>query len=47
MKITEFAKEICKEEGKKKQTDIAQVMEILKVIDRLTNGILYRLIRWI
>ncbi len=31
MKITTFAKLICKMEGKKKQVNIAQVMEILKI----------------
>jgi len=31
MKVTEFARLICKREGKKKQVDIAQVLEILKI----------------
>ena len=32
MKVTEFAALICKKEGKKKQVNITQIMEILKII---------------
>jgi hypothetical protein len=35
MKITNFAKEITKYEGLKKQVNIAQISEILKVINLL------------
>ena len=49
MKVTKFAQLICKEEGKKKEVSIAQVMEVLKVINgllkRLINVDLYFLIR--
>jgi len=40
MNLNQLAKEICKREGKKKQTDIAQVKEILRVlIDILKGGV--------
>lgn len=32
MNLNELAKEICKREGKKKQVDIAQVKEVLRVL---------------
>jgi hypothetical protein len=45
MKITDFAVEVTNLEGKKKQVDIAQVKEVLKVINILTYGELYKIIR--
>jgi len=40
MNLNKLAVEICKQEGKKKQTDIAQVKEILRVlIDILSDDI--------
>lgn len=45
MKINEFARLITEFEGKKKQISIAQVLEVLKVINKLTAGALYKLIR--
>ena len=45
MKITDFAVEVTKLEGKKKQVNIAQIKEILKVINILTCGELYKIIR--
>lgn len=47
MKVTDFAKLISKKEGKIKQVDIAQISEILAIIDRMTNGALYAIIRLI
>ena len=35
MKVIDFAVLICKKEGKKKQVNVAQVMEILKIIRSL------------
>jgi len=46
MKITQFAKLVCKKEKGKKQIDIAQVMEILKVVNELLDDCLYTLIEW-
>ena len=45
MKITKFAVSVTKLEGKKKQVNIAQVKEILKVTNKLLTGKLYKLIR--
>ena len=45
MKINDFAKEVSEDEGKKKETDIAQIKEVLKVADTLLGGELYKLIK--
>jgi len=45
MNINKFALKITRLEGKKKQVDIAQVKEILAVINKLTGGVLYLLIK--
>lgn len=45
MRITKFAKIVAEKEGKKKSVDIAQISEILKIVNNLTYGILYALIR--
>jgi len=45
MKITDFAVKVARKEGKRKQTDIAQIKEILKVTNGLLKGGLYKLIR--
>ena len=45
MKITDFASEVALEEGKKKEVNIAQIKEILKVINCLLDGEFYKLIR--
>jgi hypothetical protein len=47
MKITSFNQLIAKNEGLKKQVNIAQIGEIVRIIDKLTLGILYKLIRLI
>lgn len=44
MKVTDFAKKVTEKEGLKEQVNIAQVMELLKVINTLTKGILYKVI---
>ena len=46
MKITKFAKLVCKHEGLKKQVNIGQIMEILRVVNKLTCGVLYAVIRF-
>ena len=45
MKITQFTKMVAKGEGKLKQVNIAQIAEVLKVINKLLGGALYRAIR--
>ena len=45
MKVSEFAVEVSKIEGKKKQVNIAQIKEILKVINELMDGQFYKDIR--
>lgn len=45
MKVSDFAILVSKKEGKKKQVNIAQIKEILKVSDAITKGLLYKLIR--
>lgn len=45
MKINEFAKLITEFEGKKKQINIGQVLEVCKVINKLTAGAFYKLIK--
>jgi hypothetical protein len=45
LKIRDFAVLVTRLEGKKKQVNIAQVMEILRVINKLMGGVFYRLIR--
>lgn len=45
MTIGEFAKKVTEVEGKKKQVNIAQIKETLKVVNALTDGALYKIIR--
>ena len=45
MKVTDFARKITLEEGLKESVSIAQVKEILKIINQQTDGQLYKLIR--
>jgi len=45
MKIRDYAVHITQEEGGKKQVDIAQIMEILRIINWDTDGALYKTIR--
>ena len=44
MKITEFNKMVCEREGGKEQLTIAQVSEVMKIANELTNGVLYNVI---
>lgn len=45
MKVTEFAKKISEQEGLKKGVDIAQISEVLKVVNGLLDGQLYSMIK--
>ena len=44
MNKNKFAKLVTEDEGKKKSLSIAQVKEVLKIINQRTNGVLYRVI---
>lgn len=45
MTVNQFAQKVCSNEGKLKQVNIGQVSEILKVINKLTGGVLYAVIK--
>lgn len=45
MKVTDFAVRVAKNEGGKKEVNIAQIMEILKVANKLTSGLFYAIIK--
>lgn len=45
MKITQFAKKITRIEVGERQVDIAQTMEILNRINRLTKGAFYAIVK--
>ena len=45
MTIHELSKKIAKNEALKRQVDIAQIKEILKVLNNLLDGELYRIAR--
>jgi len=45
MKINDFAKEVSVDEGGKKEMNIAQIKEVLKVTNTLLDGELYKLIK--
>lgn len=45
MKINRFAVKIAEIEGGKTQVSIAQISEILSIINKQTGGLLYLLIR--
>ena len=44
MNINKFAVLITAKEGKLRQVNIAQVKEVLSVVNKLTKGILYKII---
>lgn len=45
MKITDFIKKVTLAEQKKKQVSIAQISEILCIINKFTDGNFYEMIR--
>ena len=45
MNINDFAVKVTKKEGGKKSISIAQVKEVLKIVNDLLKGELYKLIR--
>ena len=46
MTINNFAKIVAKKEGKKKEVNIAQIKEILRIVNDLTRGHLYDFIHY-
>lgn len=44
MKITEFNKMVCEREGGEEELTIAQISEVIKIANELTNGVLYNVI---
>lgn len=47
MKVSAFARKVTLAEGKKKQISIAQVNEVLRIVNCKTKGLLYAIIRWL
>jgi hypothetical protein len=45
MKVTDFAVKVAKREGGKKNLSIAQIKEVLKIINGLFGGEFYKVIR--
>lgn len=45
MKVSDFAVVVAKKEGKKREVSIAQIKEILRIINELVDGELYKLIK--
>ena len=45
MKITTFSEKVAKSEGLKEQISIAQIKEVLSIVNQKTFGILYLVIR--
>lgn len=45
MTVTAFAVKVSKHEGLKIELPIAQISEVLKIINKLTGGVLYALIK--
>lgn len=45
MRVRDFIREVTLEEGLKKSLSIAQVSEVVKIIDDMLDGELYNLIR--
>lgn len=45
MNLNNFAKIVALAEGKKRSMPIGQVKEILKIVDKMLGGELYRIVR--
>ena len=45
MKITDFSEWVAEKEGLKKQVNISQIKEILRVVNKLLKGEMYKKIR--
>lgn len=47
MNVNEFAKMVAERETGKKEIDIAQIKEVLKIVNGLTHGLMYAIIQWL
>lgn len=45
MDLNEFAKKVTLAEGLKKPISIAQVKEVLRIVNKKTEGVLYSIVR--
>lgn len=45
MNLNQFAEKVSSKEGLKKQISIAQIKEVMSVINKLTGGVLYAVIK--
>jgi hypothetical protein len=45
MRVTDFQKLIARSEGQKEEMSIAQISEVLRIVNRLLGGAVYLLIR--
>ncbi len=45
MNINDFAKKVTLMEGKKREISIAQVKEVLSIVNKLLKGALYKTVR--
>ena len=45
VKVTTFATRVAMEEGQKKSISIAQILEVLRIVNKLLGGALYQAIR--
>lgn len=46
MSINEFARRVTEREGGAKSLSIAQVKEVLRIVNEMTNGLLYAIVKW-
>lgn len=46
MNISLFALKVAELESGKKQISIAQIKEVLRIVNELTHGLLYVIVRW-
>lgn len=45
MNLNVFAKKVAKKEKGKKQVSIGQIKEILRIANKLTKGLVYKVVR--
>jgi len=45
MKLSDFAIKVAKKEGKKRSISIAQIKEVLRIVNQLCDGELYYYVR--
>jgi len=45
MNLNELAKRIAEEEGGKEEVSIAQIKEILRIINDISDGVFYKIVK--